>query len=268
MRRGYGRRSRGRRPVRRVRRGRFTRRTKRVPKVFKRFVKREIGRRIENKEIIGYATNQSVTTAVTGTAPYMLGMIPSMSVGTASSQMIGNEIKCKSAVMRGHVNLLPYNATTNPLPGPVYVKYWLLKSVLITGQYSSPGTTFTFDNFFKLSGGGANFQGSPFDLNTPINNNLWRVLKTKTFRLGSTAPSSTGPVSSGTYFDNSISSKRLVINFGKYLRRTLKFADGGGQCTNNGLYLLMQCVGADGQSAGGYKMVEFHYSTHFKFEDA
>lgn len=261
-------RRRGRRPIRRLRRGRFTRRTKRVPKTFKRYVKREIGRRIENKEYISYGANQSVKSAGSGVSPVVFGLIPSMSNGTNDSTLIGNELKPKYGVLRGHVNLLPYNATTNPNPGPVYVKIWILKSLLLQGQLNAPSTQLDFTSFFKINNSAVSFQGNMMDLELPVNQEYWRVLSTKTMRLGATSYSATGPVSSGTYFDNSVMSRRFVFNWGRYCRKILKYADNGGTCTNNNVYFVLQVVGADGQTTTNYYPVEYHYVNHFKYEDA
>lgn len=257
-----------RRSIRRTRRTRFGRRTKRVSKTIKRYVKRAIGRRIENKEILNYGANQALRSAGVGFGPNVINCIPSVSNGNLQNQMIGNEIKCKRGIIKGTINLLPYNASTNPNPGPVWVKMWLLKFTLVQGQYTTPSTSIDWNTFFKVSNGATNFQGNPMDLSFPVNQEYFRVLTTRLYKLGATSYSSTGPVSSGSYFDNSSMSRRFVINYGKYLRKTLKFADNGGQTTNNNCYLVMQCVGADGTSSTSYNMAEYHFVNEFRFEDA
>lgn len=267
MARRYARRYRRGRIGRRMRKSRVLGKRRRVSKTVKRYVKRAIHRNIENKEIIQYAQNQSLRSAGVGNAPAGIPLIPQMSVGTGSSQMIGNQIKCQRGVIKGFVNLKPYDATTNPLPAPLWVKMWLVKYIPFQGQVSAL-SSIDFTTFFKLSGGTANFQGNTFDLTGPINEVQWRVLRTKTFRLGATSYTATGPVSSGSYFDNSHMSVPFYFNYGRYIRKTLRFQDTGVGPLNANIYLVIQVVGADGQTETGYVPAEWHYHNHFKFEDA
>lgn len=256
-----------RRTLRLTRRKRFGRRTRKVSKTVKRFVKREIGRRIENKEFITYSANGSITTAGVGSSPVCWGLFPSLTNGTNDSNLLGKEAKPVSGIIHGHVNLLPYNSTTNPNPGPLYVKIFFLKNTITQGQFSTVPSTF-FDAFYKVNNGSATFQGNTLDLHLPVNQEGWRLLGTRTIKLGSTAPSATGPISSGTYFDNSTMSRSFKFNWGRFAKKVLKFNDGGGLPLNNNMYMVMQAVPANGTTNTGYVPAEYHFVNRFKFEDA
>jgi len=92
-----------------------------VSKAVKTYVKRTISANIENKVHVDYAINQTITTASGGSAITHRALLPQLINGTGAGQRVGNNVHVKSAVIRGSVNLLQYNATTNPVPAPAYV---------------------------------------------------------------------------------------------------------------------------------------------------
>lgn len=265
MRRRYAGRYRRARPTRRVRKSRLLGKRRRVSKNVKRYVKRAIHRTVETKEKIDYGANQPIVTA-SASAPVGQILIPTMTNGTSAGQMIGNQIKCVRGYIKGHVNLLPYNITTNPNPPPLYVKMWLVKNLVTQGSAAS-FSWFDWTKFFKLSGGMTGFQGNMLDVEFPVNTEYWRVLAKKTIKLGVGGATATGPISSGSYLDNSSFSRPFFFNYGRYLKKTLKFLDGGGACQNAGIYLLIQAVNANGD-ASAYNPCEYHFVNHFKYEDA
>lgn len=261
-------------PFRRYSRPRkFSRRPRRVirrrPKVSKKiraYVKKAIHRNIENKEIIVYAANTGLNAASSTTQS--IGLIPATTNSTYANNRIGNQIKCVSGIIKGHVNLLPYNATTNPNPAPLWVKIMLVKLLPYQAQQANLGSTY-LGGLFRGNAIGLPQQFNMLDMSLPINDDWFRLLGQKTFRLGSTSPSSTGPVSSGTYFDNSHMSVPFYFNWGKFVKSSLKYEDDqqSNLCQNHNLYLVFCAVNADGTS-NVYTPCEYHYVNTMKFEDA
>ena len=84
-------------------------------------IKKAIARQAEVKSWFSYAANQSILTANVS-VPSSVLLIPQINQGTGHSNRIGNQIRIVKAVVRGHVNILPYNIATNPIVPPVYVK--------------------------------------------------------------------------------------------------------------------------------------------------
>lgn len=263
-------------PFRRYRPRRFSRRPRRtllrrskaskVSKKVKSYVKRAIHRNIENKEIISYTSNQTCKTWGSGINGFSLPLLQTIVQGTADQNRIGNQIRVVSGIIKGQVNLKPYDGSTNPYPMPVWVKMYIFRDLSQTQQQS----TFNLGgNCFKGNGTYLPFQGNCLDLDLPVNDTQLRLLASKTFRLGSTAPSVTSPVSSGSYFDNSPMAHKFYFNWGKYVKKVLKYSDSNNNYPNNAnLYLVWQPVYADGTQCANYEICETHYVNHCKFEDA
>lgn len=262
----YGRKMYRRRPRKYLRRGKRVG-SKGVSTRIKKYVKRAIHRTVENKTIITYASNQSCASWTSGTAGASVGLLPNMAQGTGENQRIGNQIRITSGIIRGQVNLLPYNATTNPNPAPVWVKMFLYKQ-LYNDAASATAPVADGNNFFRGNGTVLPFQSNVLDLDLPINDSLYRLCATKTFKIGAASYSTSGPVSSGGYFDNSPMCKKFSINWGKFCRKNIKFNDGTSYPQNESIYLIVQPVAADGSTTAPYIPCEWHYVSTLKFEDA
>jgi hypothetical protein len=257
----------------------FSRRPRRVirrrPKVSKKirtYVKKVIHRNIENKEIIDFWANQTIQTLSSGTntGTSCRQLLPVPAQGTDDYHRIGNQIRIVKGILKGHINIKPYDATLNPVGTPLLVKMWLFRDLNVNGaQTIADGSHTTyFDNFFRANGSGLAFQGNPLDMDLQINDTNFRVLATKMCKIGASNATTTGPVGTGGYFDNSPMSVPFYFNWGKYCKKQLKFADNGPLPTNENIYIVVQAVRADGTSSGGYQMCEWHAVNHIKFEDA
>ena len=124
-----------RRPRRKIARRRVVRKT-RVSKTVKRYVKKAIANAAENKFNIVRAINQAVTTAA-GATPYAFSLLPSLASGSNRYSRQGNSIRVKSLSLNMRLNLLPYNATTNPVACPVAVRVFILSVApypIVTGK--------------------------------------------------------------------------------------------------------------------------------------
>lgn len=233
----YGKRF-GRKPVRKGRKAPV-----KVSKGLRKAIKRICKGDAETKSYINYNSNIAINTASTSIPPVALNLIPPVQQGVGKSQRVGNQISVKSALVKGRINLLPYNATTNTGPVPMLVKAMIVSN--IQSNNITPGSVSTWTNFFEVNNGSATFQSTPIDLNLPINKEAWRLHATKTFKIGASSISSTGPVGSTGYYDNSPMSVPFSFSYGKHIRR-LKFDDTTGAPTNHNLYLIFQAVNADG----------------------
>lgn len=236
-----------------------------VSRALKSYIKRTVHNNIENKSIINYGANLAITTSVNGVVPSTLNLVPTIAQGTSNSQRTGNEVKITKAYLRGFVNLLPYNATSNPMISPLWVKMFLVRSKYINTNLISQ----TDINSSFLNGGASNIplQGNTLDMLFDVNRDTWTLLATKTFKIGQTAFNGTsGDTPTG---DNSPMSQRFYFNFTKHLKRPLKYPDGSNVCQNNNLFLVTQVVRADGVTAlANQQPAEFHYFMEHQYEDA
>lgn len=247
-----------RRPAKRVPRKRGGAR-KSIAKI----VKSIISRQAENKSWFDYGSNESIVTAALTTFSSK-NLIPQLAQGTGKSGRVGNEIRIKSGFIRGHVNIKPYNATSNPNPCPVYVKMWIISCKDINTHVLS--NTNIANDFFDIVNSSTGPQASMIDMDFTVNKDAWTVYATKTVRLGSTYSFSPSPVSTGSYFDNSPMSVPFSFNFGKNLK-TIKYDDNVTTPTNRNMFIIFQCVTAEGGTNGGYVSAEYHYTTRVDYED-
>jgi len=226
-------------------------------------VKSVISRQAENKAWFDYGLNQSIAT-VAGTTPTAFkNLIPLPAQGAGVSNRIGNEIRVKSGYIRGHVNILPYDATLNPLPLPLFVKIWVCSCKNI--QTTTLSSTGIGGNFFDIVNSSVGFQGNILDLDFTPNNMNWTIHGTKMLKLGQGYASATGPTAVNSYFDNSPMSVPFYFNLGKYMK-TVKFDDNTTP-TNKNMFIIFQAVPANGANAGGLITAEYHYSTRINYED-
>lgn len=237
---------------------------KKVSKAVKSYVKKTISSRSENKVFIDYGANQALTTCSGSSTPIFRSLLPAINQNSNHAGRVGNEITIKSGVIKGFVNLRPYNATTNPLPCPVFIKMWLCSAKKINGKDLSLTSIGT--NFFELSGSTTSFQGNMLDMVLSPNKEYWTIYRTKTVELGATSVTATGPVTSGGYYDNSKMSAPFSFSFGKHVKK-IKYDDNADTPVNRNMYLILQAVCADGTDGGGYVSCEFHYNTRVEYED-
>ena len=253
------RKARARRPYKRVPRKRSGGRT-----AITKIVKSIISRQAENKVWADYGVNQAIQ-CVTLSTPASKNLLPLLSPGTGVSSRIGNEIRVKSGYIRGHVNLLPYDVSTqtsNILP--CYIKMWIVSSRQINTQSLSATSIAT--NFFEAGASSTGFQGNMLDMEFSPNKDVWIVHATKTVKLGAGYVSSTNnPVNSSSFFDNSSFTMPFYFNFGKKLS-TLKYDESVTNATNRNMFIVFQVVPANGNS-GAFNLAEYHYSTRVEYED-
>lgn len=227
------------------------------------FVRKAIQKAAEKKVFVGYAVNQTIGCA-SGTTPISQYLLPQLSQGTTNSTRIGNKIKVSKAYVQGYVNLLPYNATTNPQPLPAKVRIWVCQNRNInTNNLSS--TTISSD-FFEVTSGNVGFQGNMLDMVLTNNNDNWIIYGDKIADLGVTGVTATGPVSTGSYADNSKFSMPFYFDITKAMG-TIIFQDASTTPVNKNLWLVFQVVNADGSTDGTYVIAEYHYTSRVEYTD-
>lgn len=247
-------------------------RRKKVSKVVKRYVKRAIHRNVENKEIMDYWSNMTIQTLSSGTnvGNNCRQLLPLPAQGVDNHQRIGNAIRVVKGVIKGHINIKPYNASTNPLGTPLLGKIWLFRDFNFAGTFPIQNGSYVdyFNNFFKGNATQLPFQANPLDMSLPINDDNFRLLATKSFKIGASNATATGQVGSSGYFDNSPMTVPFYFNWGKYCKKQIKFQDSGSYPTNENCYIVVQVVRADGADSGSYQMAEWHAVNTIRYEDA
>lgn len=231
-------------------------------------VKRVIHRMAENKNVISSAANQTIQPCDGVTAvPYKLNLLPPIAQGTSQAQRIGDSVRIVGNTINAYINLLPWNATTNPYSCPIIVKMWVVSWKYANVGYTEPALT-DFNNFFELGSNSTNFIGNPLDMLRAVNKDVFTVHTTKQFEL-SCAPGWNASITNAIYPNLSgVMSKKVTFNVGKYVK-SLKFNDAATDyATNHNLYLITQTVKADGTAvAASDRYCEFHFVQKMTYED-
>lgn len=240
-----------------------TKATKGVSLAVKKFVKRTIHRNIENKTMVFYGANNNISCAQL-TTPTAVNLIPTQGLGTSNSTRIGNEITLVKSYIKGYVNLLPYNATTNPLMAPLWVKMWVASSKVVNSNLIT--STDVASAFFNTGASTSGFQGNTLDMLLPVNTDSWTIHATKNFKIGLANAWNASSVGIA-YGDNSTMSKPFYFNIRKFIKAPLKYNDSVNVCSNKNLFLIIQVVNADGTSSA-LTPAEYHYCMEHIYEDA
>lgn len=237
---------------------------------FNNAVKRVVHRMAENKTITADAANESITPCDGVTAaPYFINLLPSIGQGVTQATRVGNQIRIVRNHIKGYINMLDYNASTNPMKCPIIVKMWVVSWKLANPAFTQPSLT-EFSTFFQRGSSTTNFTGGMLDMLRDVNSDAWTVHKTKTFELSNAGAFNTSlnynPISNQN--PSGVWSHKYSFNLGKYAK-LLKYNDiTPTSPTNKNLYLVIQTVRADGASVvAGNVYCENHFQNTLYFED-
>lgn len=139
-------------------------------------VKRVLSRNVEIKCITDPTTYSAVSN-ITGSSTSIVGnyqvISPSNSTwgywipeGTANATRIGNRIKTKKFVFDYVVQPLPFNATTNPVVYPFYIRFYVFKNKMT--PTADPTVAQITTKFFENGAGTVGLTGSVMDLNRKL----------------------------------------------------------------------------------------------------
>ena len=226
-------------------------------------IKRVIHQQIENKQWYNYAANQSIQTCSGAAVPFLYSLLPTLSQSALDNGRIGNQVTVVKNNFTYCVNLLPYNAITNPSP-LIYLKMWVV-SLKNKSQFEGTPLLSDFNNFFEVGNSSLNFQGNTLDTLFRVNNELFTVHATRVHTLGTSG--STPASSTNIYGGSNNPQARGTIYLGKYAKQ-LKYNDAGTIVSNRSLWLVIQPVTQDGSTGTGYISSEIHYNHEVSYEDA
>lgn len=225
----------------------------RVTTGLKSYVKRAISRTEELKTQSFTANNIPMQAYAAGNlltldCNSVLGLI---SQGVGEGQRIGNKVTCKSFMIKGFINQLVAGAGQFPV---------LIKMFVGKLKFAISTTNGAYPNLYQAGNGVSPPQNNMFDLMRIINKDIFTVVKTKTFKIG-TAGAPT--------INNDFSLvKSFSMNLTKHIG-SLIYNDASANPTNKGLYIWFVCVLADGTVSvavqAGYGI---SYDMEVKYSDA
>lgn len=253
--------------------------SKRRPKVglatVKSIVKRAIARQIENKGRQYF--NTGVNIIPTGDlSAFDGGIFPlhpytgfvQIDQGTGQGARIGNSLTTKKVIFKGTLIPAAYNATTNPYPTPLQVKMYLFYDKRFPTYIPTPATN---EDFFQYNNTSTGFSNDLVDLWRPVNLDSYRVLYTRTFKLGHASVEGQGSLPGNQY--NANNDFKMNCNFSvditKYLIKTVKFDDNNSNTSTRGLFCMFVPVYATGIPINPlYRPAQVQWMVDYNYEDA
>ena len=245
-----------------------------VTNAVKRFVKRTIHKNIENKSFNpSPVSNTALICASSGQVPFLISVTPDqMSQGTGQGQRIGNQIRPRYCWLKGQVNALAYNSSTNPNIAPITVQMFLFKlKPAYTSWQQSTSASYNVNTtaFFQNGNSTQGFLNAPVDEFLQVNSDYFQVIARKKMT-----------ISPGTYLGVGQSGVDTGMNSGyqapfkrdfyfrldTHFKKTLQYTDAQSAVTNDNLYWLVQPILASGNS--GVTPAEIHYVLQYNYEDA
>lgn len=245
-----------------------------VPKLVKEFVKASISRKQENKTqefydasvaLSRYGHANFIATNIRPVSPF--GSNLSIIQGTSQGARIGNQITCKRLMFRGTIIPNTYNVTTNPVPKPQMVVMWILYDREVPTTDPVIGT-----DFLQLGGSTQALTNTLTDVTAPLNNDRYRLLTKRVFKVGYASYGGTGTQAAAQSFTNNDYKLNCMfrINLTKYMIKKIKFNDNNATPTSRGLFYVIQPVNADGSLGTAATDIPCYlsYTLEIDYEDA
>lgn len=267
--RGYAKRSRTRKPARRGRK--YVKKSAGVTTAVKAYVKRALGRNIENKKDWNSGANITVSNVIAA-QPYFQALnwqTAQQISGSYSNQgtRVGNQLTVKRAILKGSLNMKPYDLTNNPL-----IKDQLVSVVVFKlRQYANginPTQTTYFSKMFQQGNTTAGILNTPLDHITPFNQDVAMIKAVRRFKMGFSSQATFTQPSQQANNDFNYQ-KYFTIDLTRFYKKIQRFNDGTSDATNDNLFFMILTAPADNSAYSaptGPLLLEWYWDA--TFEDA
>lgn len=188
--------------------------------------------------------------------------------GTGNGQRVGQTCRLKKFMFKGTLVPHPYNATDNPTPKPMQVKFWFFYQRDAPTTIPNPLT-----DFFESNNTTAAMNGDLTDLWTPVNAAKYRLLGVRQFKLGwalnatTAAPSSAVPAAAQPNNDFKLNCN-FSVNVAKMMPKLVRYVDNNVDATSRGVFVMIEPVWADGSvPPAGTIMCSMDYMLNVEYTD-
>lgn len=191
--------------------------------------------------------------------------MPPVTQGVGQGARIANKIRCTSLILRGHVNVLPFNNPNNLLSPPHYIRIivFRMKSNIALPTAAAMGNILRFNNINVA------FQGLPSDLYTTYNLDSFTIYKKRTIKLGNSL-STEAVVPVETRVRSGMLNVMTMFKFDltkRFRNKTFIYDDATSICTNRVIYIAAVTVNLDGSLSPGQQPSEIHWQTEMTYTD-
>lgn len=254
---------RGRRPVAKKGMRRVRKAVRRPRGAFKKKVLSVIHEQLEDKK--GYASQTTTNyNGVIDSTSEFYDLCPSIAQGTDTNSRIGDQIRGKHLVVRGHIAL---NLTTDTdANSRIAVRLMALTNKLGPSYYSNENNT-ALDRLLNNHGSAQKFNGDVLSLYLPVNRDIWTVHYDKIHTLSiaqlyhSTAADI--EVARDTHYTTKLFTIRIPC------RKLMRYGDGQAWPTNFRPRICLGYAHMDGSAADTVEtQVSMTWISELTFEDA
>jgi hypothetical protein len=243
-----------------------------VSSAVKKYVKRTIHKNIENKKV-QYVVNKNFGSVVASADMNIFPMMPltgSMIIeqNITQSGRVGNSINVRKCTLAYTLFPKPYDATTNAIPVPLEVQFFLGHVKRYKGTLP---TASDMGYLFQSGSSSSAPAGVLADLIAPINTDHWRIFKTWRHKLGYANYTGTGNQATFQSMNNNDFKLNYTrkMDITKYCPKTVKFDDNLNTSNSNGLYLFYQCVSAVGSTLNAVTLpANINFEVNLDYEDS
>jgi len=237
----------------------------------RKIVRREMSRQAETKSIQAFNFEKVLYPSTAVNFPnnvIELGPGSTMQIvqGTGNGNRIGNRIITKSLTFKGTIVPLPYHATTNPTPFAQQVKMIIFYDRTEPTTLPAPAV-----NLFQNGNANAGFNNDLVDMWRPFNIDRYRILASKTFKLGFAAYTGTGaqPGQQGLTNNDFKMNCDFRFNLTKYYVKRVKFDENGIYPQTRQLYCMFyMAASSGGQNSPAWEPCAVQYMQDYRYQDA
>lgn len=248
---------------------------RRASVAMRRLIQSEIAREIENKDTQSYNLQKTLVSVASPTfqdniiqvGPNNNATEPLLiAQGVGVNSRIGNKIKTKYMMLKGTLTPLPYDGTTNAQPQPVQVRL-----VLFYDKQNPSGEPQPSTNFFQYAGANQGFLNDLTDLWRPVNKDRYRILASRSFKLGYAENTALGALNTYANMANNDfkMNQNFRVNLTKMYPKIVKFDENNGDPTTRSLWMMFYYVSATGGAIpANQALVNVQWMVDYKYEDA
>lgn len=169
-----------------------------------------------------------------------------VSQGVADGQRIGNKIKLKRLYFKGTFIPVLYNAANNPTPKPVQIKMVFFYTRAEPADFPTNPQL----DFLQFGSTTTALTNDLVDMWAPFNTDKYRILATRTYKLGQSTYAVSGTTPAVPYSNNDFQLNcNFKVNLTKHLPKLIRYNDNNMDPTSRGIWCLIIPVWADGQQA-------------------
>lgn len=194
--------------------------------------------------------------------------------GDLQADRVGNQVTTQKNIFSFVATLLPWNASTNANPRPVYLTAWVFS--IKGGQY---GTTvgdvenLVKSRFFNTGNSYSGFLDNVVDQIRTVNEDVFTLHAKKVFKLGNASTFASGaggatPTSAQGYTNNDFS---MIVKYDmdvtKFTPKTIRYNDNDGSQFGVQRWIMFTLQNCDGSAVASAVPVELYYNHSYMYSD-